>query len=72
MVLMEVENPMSWQKYLIWELFLVKKLMMNSVIRMKFLLGRFIFLPPVSVLALPCKEGVSLGLLFGKPSVFSL
>lgn len=72
MVLVEIENPMSWQSRLIRELFLIKKLMMNGVIRMKFLLGRFVFLSPVSVIALPYKEGVSPGLLFGEPSVFNL
>lgn len=72
MVLIEIENPVSWQKRLIQELFLIKKLMMSGVTKMKFLLGRSVFLSRVSVIPLPCKERVSLGLLFGEPSVFSL
>lgn len=37
-VLMEIENPISWQKCLIRELFLIKKRMINGVIEGKFLL----------------------------------
>lgn len=37
-VLMEIGNPISWQKRLIGELFLIKKRMMNGIIKTKFLL----------------------------------
>lgn len=37
MVLMEIESPISWQNSLIRELFLIKKRMMNGVIKVKFL-----------------------------------
>lgn len=37
-VLMEIESPISWQKCPIRELFLIKKRMINGVIKAKFLL----------------------------------
>lgn len=37
-VLIEIESPISWQKRLIRELFLIKKRMINGVIKAKFLL----------------------------------
>lgn len=67
----EIASPISWQKRLIRELSLIKKRVINGVIKVKFLLWRFVFLSPVSVVPPPFNEWANMWLLFAESPGFN-